>query len=116
MPTFERRLAWLPWAGAAVVGMLLLPAVWYLESIRALLLLGIAIALGGGSYFLCSTFRSKSRYDLSALREVHDRETVRQLLEEEQPVNPDFVHCLGCHEEYASHLPTCPRCGRKSAC
>lgn len=112
MPTFERRLAWLPWAASAVAGALLLPVVWYLESIRALLLLAIAVALSGGLYFVYLAFRPAARYDLEALREVHERETVRQLLQKEQPANPDFVLCPRCLEEYASHFPACPHCGQ----
>jgi hypothetical protein len=63
----------------------------------------------------------RSRYDLGALREVHERETVKLLLIEnpDEPAEFDSIHCLNCGEVYNLRIPICPSCGydpRSNSC
>jgi hypothetical protein len=53
----------------------------------------------------------KDKYDLGTLREVHDREEVRELLIDE-PAEYDSFLCQGCGAVYDVRIRTCPRCGR----
>lgn len=54
--------------------------------------------------------RSESRYDLNALRNLHEKEELRQI-EIEAPAEFDSVHCLQCGQVYNFRLAACPRCG-----
>lgn len=65
------------------------------------LLVGVVVAI----------LNRKDKYDLDTLKEVHDREEVRNLEVEEPPEYDSFM-CRGCGEVYDIRIRSCPRCGR----
>jgi hypothetical protein len=57
-----------------------------------------------------SFFKREARtYDLVTLREIHEREMVKNI-EVEEPAEFDSVHCLNCGEIYNMRMPLCPVC------
>jgi len=66
----------------------------------AICLLGAVVAL----------FKRDARaYDLESLRDIHEREILKQL-ELDQSPEFDSVVCLNCGEVYTMRLPICPIC------
>ena len=53
--------------------------------------------------------REAREYDLVTLREIDEREMVKNI-EVEESVEFDSVHCLNCGEIYNMRLPLCPVC------
>ena len=80
--------------------------------------LGQALAVAGGLSALGAVLaipgfiksRRDSRYDLSDLRQIHEREELRAI-DLDEPMEYDSVHCLNCGEVYTARQAICPRCG-----
>lgn len=89
---------------------MLLPALGGYGPLRSVLLglvvLGAIGALAGAVF----ERRGRDRYDLAALQEIHEREEIRALLDDEPVVEADEILCRGCGEVYPARLPACPRC------
>lgn len=67
-----------------------------------------ALVLGLGPHI-----RLGKKYDLGELQRVHEAEELRALHWNEAPVDPAYVLCRCCMEEYPHQLPACPRCAKK---
>ena len=84
---------------------------WPVRVLGDALLVAAVVCFVGAIATLPGLFRSK--YDLNALRDVHEREAVKLLLIDnpDEPEEFDSVHCLNCGEVYNIRMPICPACG-----
>lgn len=55
--------------------------------------------------------RIRDRYDLSALKEIHELEELRDLDPGVPSGEADRVVCVHCGNEYHTRFPVCPHCG-----
>jgi len=83
-------------------------------------LLGQALILCGGVLSIWALvvglgphLRRRGKYDLGELQRVHEAEELRALHWNEAPIDPIYVLCSCCMEEYPHKLPACPRCSKK---
>lgn len=74
----------------------------------------LALCAGGCLYFFVRgvLLLRRDPYDLSLLREVHERGQLPESEAEDAP--DDAVYCRHCHEAYPASCLQCPRCGRTS--
>lgn len=100
---------WILYTGIGLIGILVAGAVWPIPILRDSLVVAAGIAFAGAAVHLVGA-RSRSQYDLGALRKVHERAELDEI-ELHEPTNYDSVQCV-CGETYASSLPVCPRCRR----
>jgi hypothetical protein len=102
---------WLPTLAAAVALLLLAVAASGAPSLSQALLV-LAVAAGALTFFQVLRGR-RDKYDLGRLREVEEKETVRELLDRDDEEEYDSVHCLHCGTVYSIDFPACPNCGRR---
>ena len=95
----------------ALVGGLLLPFVWPISVVRYTVLACVAAGLAAALYFATLGMRRRDPYDLEALREVHEREAVQALLDDEPTPDSDSVVCRNCGACYPAGIGVCPECG-----
>ena len=85
----------------------------------AMPVIGAALLVAGGGLSLwalglgLSPYLKRGKYDLGELQRVHEAEELRALHWNEAPVDPNYILCPCCMEEYPHRLPACPRCSRK---
>lgn len=96
---------------ASGVAIGLLGAAFPMGSLPSLVATFFAVASFAGAFLLWIQKRSRSKYDLGLLREVHEKEEVRNL-EVEEDHDYGTVVCLACQTVYDRRLPACPNCGR----
>jgi hypothetical protein len=75
----------------------------------ALVIGGVLATIGGGLHGLRMR---RDPYDLRTLREVEEREELRNL-DVPSADGIDQVQCLCCQRVYAARFPTCPHCAEK---
>jgi hypothetical protein len=82
--------------------------------VRFLLL--AVVLLGGSIYFMVKAFQKvrKDPYDLSELRELHERELLRDQMMEEPPNSSHVIYCPFCSTVYREDMKVCPHCGRSA--
>ncbi len=72
----------------------------------------VLLILGVGCFLwaVVQKMMPADKYDLEALREVHERAE----LEELEVPDPDAeqVQCPACFNVFPGHVPACPHCGR----
>jgi len=101
-----------PWFVYTAVGLLAVmaaAALWPVPVLRDALAVVAGLAVVGVVLNLAHAHTNR-RYDLSALRKVHERAELDEI-ELREPAEYDSVQCV-CGETYASTLPVCPRCRR----
>lgn len=77
----------------------------------------LAVVLLGFSIYLMSKAFQKARkdpYDLSELREIHERELVRDQRLDEPMNSSHVIYCPFCSTVYQEDLKVCPHCGRSA--
>src|SRR5688572_20472069 len=110
MPTFERRLEWLPWGAGVAVGLIFSMLLWPFPTARMAALFLTGVALTGGTFVVVRSFMSGGKYDLATLQQEIEKDQTRQRLEEELPANLERVLCMCCGEEFDAKYPSCPNC------
>ncbi|RYG40021.1 hypothetical protein EON79_23310 [bacterium] len=97
-----------PWAIPALIGMALMLAAGATISVPAI---SGALALASAGSFVVAFLRSrKDPYSLDSLRELHDKEELREIDVPGVDVGGD-VMCGRCRNTYSGRLPGCPHCG-----
>ena len=79
-----------------------------------LLAVGALLSLVATGVAIVLDFTTRSRYDLGALRELHEREEVARLDPDSLQGTGDSFLCLYCNEVYSSDFRACPKCGKSS--
>jgi len=102
---------WVERMAPAAMGMLILPFVWRIDGLRGFAIGMILVGVLATAVFAVGRMSRRDPYDLQALREVHEREAVRTLLEEEPTPDSDTVACRGCGACYSARIGVCPECG-----
>jgi rubrerythrin len=104
------RKPWIPGIAVAVAAGMLLPFVVGHPTLRTAVLVVCGLGLIGATGGLLNR-RRRDRYDLDALREIHEREAIRALLDNEPTPDSDTVVCRNCGTCYAANIGVCPECG-----
>lgn len=95
-----------------IVSLLLVPFVPDL-GFRNLLVLISVLSVAA---FVVLTVKGARRdaYSLEALRETHEREQLRELLDSQEKIIDGEVVCLVCGTEFDPSRSICPRCGARA--
>jgi rubrerythrin len=102
---------WVERISVTLIGALLLPFVWQVAVLQGFALGMMVFGAIATSIYALGRWRKRDPYDLGALREVQERETVRALLDEETPPDSNTVVCRNCGACYSAHIGVCPECG-----
>lgn len=102
----------LPYAGLALAGVL----IWPLFAGAIVIKLGLAVWILGFGMVSIAKFRmgleSREKYDLQALKRVHEREELHATEVPSVPNDATEAFCINCGATYDSRLPICPLCKR----